>query len=101
MQITIHADKEAKQLTITVHGLDWAKVESGSFAAGEETIQELLAQSGRALTPQLLESNEFNEGQLEREGRTRVSESAESRSLPDALRAGHRAPPYLSEERRW
>jgi len=70
MQITIHADKEAKQLTITVHGLDWEKVESGSFAAGEETIQELLAQSGRALTPQLLESNEVNEGQLGRKGRS-------------------------------
>ena len=44
MKITIHANKEAKQLTITIQGLDWEKVESGSFPAGEETIQELLAQ---------------------------------------------------------
>ncbi|MEW6296424.1 MAG: ISKra4 family transposase [Thermodesulfobacteriota bacterium] len=54
MQVTITADQEAKQLTITVTDVNWEEIQGGSFYQGEQQVQHLLTRIGHDLTRQLL-----------------------------------------------
>jgi hypothetical protein len=56
MKVTINADREAKQLTITVTDLDWETVQQRDFYQGEQQIQHVVTAVGQELTRQLLVS---------------------------------------------
>lgn len=56
MQVTIKADPEAKQLTITVTNVNWDELQGGSFYQGEQQVQNLVTTVGQELTRQLLVS---------------------------------------------
>jgi len=56
MQVTIRADREAKQLTITVTDVNWEELQGGSFYQGEQQVQHLVTTVGQELTRQLLAS---------------------------------------------
>ena len=56
MKVTINADREAKQLTITLTDLDWEAVQQQDFSQGEQQIQQVITAIGQELTRQFLAS---------------------------------------------
>src|SRR4030095_8307267 len=56
MKLTITADRESKQLTITLTDLDWEAVQERDFYQGEQQIQRVVTAVGQELTRQLLAS---------------------------------------------
>jgi hypothetical protein len=56
MKVTINADREAKQLTITLTDPDWEAVQQRDFYQGEQQIQQVVTAIGQELTRQLLAS---------------------------------------------
>lgn len=56
MKVTLTADREAKQLTLTLTDMDWEAIQQGDFYQGEQQIQQVVAAVGQELTRQLLES---------------------------------------------
>ena len=56
MKVTINADREAKQLTITLTDLDWEAIQQGDFYQGKQCIRHVVSAVGQELTRQLLES---------------------------------------------
>ena len=64
MKVTINANREAKQLTITLTDLDWEALQQGNFYQGEQQIQHVVTAVGQELTRQLLESKVTSEPTL-------------------------------------
>jgi hypothetical protein len=68
MQVTITADRGAKQLTITVTNVNWEQCQDGSFYQGEQQVQHLLSRVGHELTRPLLASKVRRPPSLEHAG---------------------------------
>lgn len=85
MQVTITAELEAKQLTLTITDVDWEALHQGNFYAAEQALRQLLLLSGQALTRQLLARHDCAEPTLEHNGQTWY------RKAPSA---GHYQTPY-------
>jgi hypothetical protein len=56
MKVTINADREAKQLTLTLTDLDWETFQDRDFYQGEQQIQQVVTAVGQELTRRLLAS---------------------------------------------
>lgn len=69
MQVTITADQDAKQLTITVTDVNWDALQGSSFYQGEQQVQHLLSRVGHELTRQLLARKVTRPPSLQHAGR--------------------------------
>jgi hypothetical protein len=70
MHVTIRADQDAKQLTITVTGVSWDELQGGSFYQGEQQVQHLVTTVGQELTRQLLVSKVTRPPRLQHAGQS-------------------------------
>jgi len=70
MKLTINADVQAKQLTLTFTDVDWEQAQQGNFYQGEQLVRQMITLSGRELTRQLLASKDCDQPTLTRVGQT-------------------------------
>ncbi len=70
MQVSINADLQAQQLTITLTDVDWKEIQERSFYQSELQVQQIVTTVGREPTRQLLERHDTSTPTIRREGQT-------------------------------
>ena len=76
MKASIAYAATTNTLTVTLTEVDWQAARTGSFYAGERTVQELLNAAGRELTADLLQQHEVTAERLSYAGQTYYRKAA-------------------------